>query len=65
MDNHENWAQAIALRITDELHTKEEFPEDVDMLRKILERLFSENEWAVKKLIGTGIIEEDYFELLN
>lgn len=67
MDLQKNcdWARAIAIRITDEHPIKTDFPEDSDMLRYVLEKLFSENEWAVKKLIGTGLIEEDYFEPLD
>ncbi len=59
-ENHKDWSSAIALRITDELAIKEDFPEDTEILRGILEKLLSQNVWAVKKLIGTGIIEEDY-----
>lgn len=65
MNDNKNWANAIALRITDELTIKDDFPEDIDMLRNVLEKLFSTNKWAIKKVIGTGIIEEDYFEKLN
>jgi hypothetical protein len=61
----QNWSKVIALRITDELEIKGEFPEDVEKLRDILEKLFAENKWAVKELIGTGIIEDDYFEKLS
>ena len=65
MQNTYNWAQAISLRIVDEHPLKDEFPKDSETLRTVLEKLFLENEWAVKKLIGTGLIEENYFEPLN
>ncbi len=60
-----DWANAIALRIVDELTLKDDFPHDSELLRSILQKLFSENQWATKKLIGTGLIEKDYFEHLN
>lgn len=60
-----DWSKAIARRITDELPLQEDSPEDAALLQKILENLFSKNSWAVNKLIGTGIIEEDYFEPLH
>ena len=60
-----DWAKAISLRIVDEHSLKDDFPEDTDLLRLVLEKLLLQNEWAVKKLIGTGIIEENYFEPLN
>lgn len=65
MKDKNDWANAIALRITDELSTKNDFPEDVDILRNVLEKLFAENEWAIEKVVGTGIIEDNYFEKLN
>ena len=42
-----------------------EFPEDAVLLRKVLEKLLTENPEDCKKLIGTGIIEEDYFDELR
>lgn len=60
-----DWANAISLRIVDELPLKDDFPQDSELLRSVLQRLFSENQWATEKLIGTGLIEQDYFEPLN
>jgi hypothetical protein len=65
MENPEEWAIAIATRITDELDTRKDFPEDVEVLYGILCTLFTQNHWAMLPLIGTGIIEEDYFEPLS
>ncbi|MEZ5691459.1 MAG: hypothetical protein R3D71_07335 [Rickettsiales bacterium] len=64
-ESNKDWAYAIALRITDELSIQNDFPEDTTMLCGVLERLFLENEWAMQKIISTGIIEEDYFEYLD
>lgn len=65
--NYDNtcWAKAIAIRIVDEHPIKFDFPEDSELLESVLEKLFSENPWGVKKLIGTGVIEEDYFDSLS
>jgi len=59
------FAKAISYRLVDEWHGASEFPEDAVLLRKVLERLLSDNPEECKKLIGTGIIEEDYFEPLS
>lgn len=60
-----DWAAAIALRITDEWSGKSDFPEDSNLLCGVLTRLFIAHTFSMKKLIGTGIIEEDYFEPLD
>lgn len=59
------WAKAIAARISDETDAAQNFPEDALLLEDVLTTLFSENPWAVQKLIGTGIIEDNYFERLH
>lgn len=64
MSNLKNFANAIAIRIADEWSGKEDFPEDAALLEEILIRLFSQNLDECRKLIGTGIIEEDYFDEL-
>ena len=56
------WAEAIAGRIADETDTAQNFPEDALLLKNVLSTLLAENPWAVQKLVGTGIIEDDYFE---
>jgi hypothetical protein len=58
---NEDWAKAIAERICDESDLKQNFPEDAELLSETLTTLLSQNPWAVDKLIGTGIIEADYF----
>lgn len=62
--NLELFAKAISCRLCDEWDGSTEFPEDTILLRKILEKLLRENPEDCKKLIGTGIIEDDYFEEL-
>jgi len=39
--------------------------EDVILLRTVLEKSLKENPENCKKLIGTSIIEEDYFDELR
>ncbi len=60
-----DWADAIALRISDEGSGKSNFPEDAGVLRNVLALLFTAHPHFMTKLIGTGIIEEDYFESIN
>ncbi|MCQ9206212.1 MAG: hypothetical protein NG737_07880 [Omnitrophica bacterium] len=59
------FAKAISYRLADEWDGASEFPEDTILLRKILEKLLTEKPEDCKKLIGTGIIEEDYLEELS
>jgi len=61
----DDWASAIASRISDEWHGKEDFPEDAELLRAMLTDLLSKSPEHCQKLIGTGIIEEDYFKELD
>lgn len=57
------WAKAIALRISDEWdgNTKEN-KEDVLILQKVIEKSLKKNPEGCKMLIGTTIIEENYFD---
>lgn len=55
------WAFAIAERISDEWDGARHFPEDAAKLRDFLEKALCENIEALKALIGTGVIESDYF----
>ena len=57
-----NYAQAIAMRISDEWAGGDDFPEDAVVLRQVLAELFTKHPDACQKLIGTGIIEENYFD---
>lgn len=57
-----DFAKAISVRITDEWEGTNDFPKDAESLQIILEKLFTIHPKECRKLIGTGIIEEDYFE---
>lgn len=56
------WAAAIALRISDEWDGSKNFPDDALLLRAYLERSLKNDVDAINSFIGTGIIESDYFE---
>jgi hypothetical protein len=65
ISNLEAFAKAISYRLADEWNGASGFPEDAKLLREVIEKLLTENPDECKKLIGTGIIEEDYFEKLT
>lgn len=65
MSTLEIFAKAISCRLADEWDESSEFPEDAILLRQVLEKLLTENPEECKKLIGTGIIEDDYMENLS
>lgn len=60
-----DWIEAIAKRISDEWDGKFDFPEDAKLLENILAKALSAAPDEAMKLVGTGIIEECYFESLN
>ena len=64
MITNTKWAYAIAQRIADEWHGKEYDPEDATKLATVLYKSLKNNPEGCKRLIGTTIIEEDYFEQL-
>ena len=45
LPRNKDWANAIALRITDELSVGGDFPEDAELLQNILAKLFRKNKW--------------------
>ena len=59
------WIKAIAERLSDEWGGKSEFPEDAELLKDVLTKALSASPDECMRLVGTGIIEEFYFELLN
>jgi hypothetical protein len=61
----QDWAKAIATRISDEWVNSEDFSEDAGLLREIIYRLLLKSPKLTSSLIGTGIIEEDYFDTLD
>jgi hypothetical protein len=59
------WAKAISIRISDEWQGNNcDNKDDVNLLQKVLENSLKNNPDSCKELIGTTIIEEDYFEKL-
>jgi predicted transcriptional regulator len=59
------WAEAIAERLSDEWIGKDEFPEDADLLKEVLEKALSVMPDECMRLVGTGIIEKSYFDPLD
>lgn len=60
-----NWVKVIATRISDEWDGKSEFPEDAELLKEVLTKALSAVPDECMRLVGTGIIEESYFETLD
>jgi hypothetical protein len=56
------WSKAIATRISDEWSGAIDFPDDTKLLRSALIKMLSNDHEIVTILIGTGIIEHDYFD---
>ncbi len=59
------WAEAIATRLSDEWDGKSEFPEDAELLKEVLIKALKAVPDECMRLVGTGIIEESYFEPLD
>lgn len=59
------WADAIATRLSDEWDGKSESPEDAELLRDVLAKVLSAAPVECMRLVGTGIIEESYFDPLD
>ena len=57
----EKWAEAIADRIVDE-SSMDLDEDDAELLRKVLGRVLSQSPASAKRLIGTGVIEESFFD---
>ncbi|HRH05401.1 MAG: hypothetical protein IPF65_06830 [Polaromonas sp.] len=57
-----NWSSAIATRIADEWSGATDFPNDAKLLRVALKRMLRNDSMVVASFIGSGIIEENYFE---
>jgi len=57
-----DWAEAIAARISDEWSGREDFPEDAKLMEKVLTEALMAVPEECMKLVGTGIIEEGYFD---
>jgi len=61
----QEWAGAIAERLADEWDGKANFPEDAALLKEVLTTALSARPDKCMRLVGTGIIEESYFEPLD
>lgn len=59
-----DWAEAIANLITDEWDGTKSFPNDAELIKNTLIKTLIDNPQLISSLIGTGVIEEDYFEVL-
>lgn len=57
---NDDLASNLAARIADEWTGKQEFPEDAVLLSEVLTKLFRRNPTESKKLLGTGILEQNY-----
>lgn len=72
MATNREWAEAIASRIADEWAPEECIgydaharQEDAEILEEVLVECLANSPDEMAKLIGTGIIEESYFEDLQ
>lgn len=61
----EKWAEAISVRIADEWAGKVDFPEDAALLQRVLYGALKASPAECMRLVGTGIIEETYFDPLD
>jgi hypothetical protein len=59
------WAEAIAERLSDEWDGKSDFPEDAELLREVLTKALASAPDECMRLVGTGLIEETYFDPLD
>lgn len=57
-----DWAYAIAVRIADECATAKGFKGDRLLLEEVLENVFLAAPNEMRRLIGTSIIEADFFD---
>lgn len=61
----DDWPKAIAERLADEWDGKSWFPEDANLLKDVLARVLSAFPNECMRLVGTGIIEESYFDPID
>lgn len=59
------WAKAIAERLSDEWDGKKDFPQDAELLKEVLTKALSAVPGECMRLVGSGVIEESYFEKLD
>ena len=61
----EEWAEAISMRIADEWAGKDDFPDDAALLQSVLSGALKASPSECMRLVGTGIIEETYFDPID
>lgn len=59
------WAEAISRRLSDEWNGKSDFLEDSGILKEVLAKALCAVPDECMRLVGTGIIEESFFEPLE
>jgi len=59
------WAEAISTRLIDESDFAQHFPEDACNIQKLLASILSQHPHEIEQMIGTGLIEEEYFDRLS
>jgi len=62
---NKRWAEAIAMRIASEWELRDDWPEDAVLMEKTIAKLLTMHPEECEKLIGTGIIESDFFNDLK
>lgn len=60
-----DWAEAISARLSDEWVGNNDFQEDSVLLKDVLKVILVAFPDECMRLVGTGIIEETYFEPLD
>ena len=65
MSEINRWADALAIRIADEWSGSKEFIEDATLLKDFIKTSIQKNPSFLNSIIGTGIIEENFFDELN
>ena len=65
MSDINRWADAVAIRIADEWSGSKEFIEDATLLKDFIKTSIQKNPSFLNSIIGTGIIEENFFDELD
>ena len=65
MSDINRWADALAIRIADEWSGSKEFIEDATLLKDFIKTSIQKNPSFLNSIIGTGIIEENFFDELD
>ena len=60
-----DWAEAIARRLVDEWYGSAGDPDDADLLFDVLRKSLLKPPRQMRRLIGTSLIEQDYFDPLD